>query len=108
MNDMLRELCELYTQDFDLVFQRDTDPVDLFCKQHNLQAQQELLGQLKEFYDGVLSGRNSIGDLVEMGLEYVPEGDRSLASWVPRLIKYLEGKITMSNGDGIQEGELGT
>ncbi len=36
-----------------------------------------------------------------MGLEYVPEGDRSLRSWLPRLIKYLEEKTTMAKADGI-------
>lgn len=96
---ILQKFCQLYGQDFDLIFDQDTDPIDLFCQQHSLQAQEELLGQLKDFYEGVLPGRNSIRDLVEMGLEYVPEGDRSLRTWMPRLIKYLEEKIAISKTD---------
>jgi hypothetical protein len=94
MNAMLKTLCELYSQDFDLIFEQDTDPIDMFCEQHSLADQEALLRQMKDFYHGVLLGKNSIRDLVGLGLEYVPEGDRSLRSWMPRLIAYLEGKLT--------------
>ena|SRR6185437_1594377 len=98
MSTMLQQLCELYTQDFDLIFQRDTDPIDLFCQQHNIQVQTELLSQLKEFYESVLSGRESVRDLINMGLEYVPGAERDPRTWLPPLIKYLEGRIAASEG----------
>lgn len=50
----LEEFWRLYNQDFDLIFARDTDPIDLFCQQHNEQVQRALLRELKSFYDGVL------------------------------------------------------
>ena len=96
MSTMLQELCQLYTQDFDLIFQRDTDPIDLFCQQHNIQAQEELLSQLKEFYEGILSGRKSIRDLINMGLEYTPGTERNPQTWLPPLIEYLDERIAIS------------
>ena len=96
MNSMLQELCELYTQDFDLVFQPGTDPIDLFCQQHDVQAQEELLQQMKEFHQGILSGTKSVLDLVNMGLEYIPSTERDPRTWLPHLIKYLEGRIVIS------------
>jgi hypothetical protein len=92
----LEEFWRLYNQDFDLIFARDTDPIDLFCQQHNEQAQRALLRELNSFYDGVLCGRNSVRDLVKMGLEYVPSDDENPAIWLPPLIDYLAKKIANS------------
>lgn len=39
MTDMLQEHCIRYTQDFDLLFEHDTDPIDLFCQQHDAEQQ---------------------------------------------------------------------
>ena len=94
MGAMPRKLCELYMQDFDLVFQQETDPIDLFCQQHDVSDQKKLLAQMKSFYEGILSGKNSLNDLREMGLEYVPSDDLDPAVWLPPLIEHLEGKIT--------------
>lgn len=93
MATILEKFCELYTQDFDLVFEQDTDPVDLFCQQHSVQDQMMLLRQLRDFYEGVLVGRKSIRHLASMGLEYIPGNDRDPKVWLPPLIEYLERKI---------------
>ncbi len=37
MARMLPKLCELYIQDFDLIFQEPTDPIDMFCQQYDLE-----------------------------------------------------------------------
>ena len=44
MARMLPKLCELYIQDFDLIFQEPTDPIDMFCQQHDLEDQEALRG----------------------------------------------------------------
>ena len=90
---MLRELCMLYVQDFDVVFERDTDPLDLFCKQHNKRAQEHLLNELRSFCSDVLAGRRSVRDLVGMGLEYMPGDEHHPETWLPKLVKYLEERI---------------
>jgi hypothetical protein len=76
MMKMLQELCKLYMQDFDCVFQHFTDPIDLFCQQHRLQPQRVLLNRLEEFYRESLTETTSIDDLVKIGLEYVPGTER--------------------------------
>ena len=93
MGTMLQALCELYMQDFDLVFQRETDPIDLFCQQHDARDQKELLARMRRFHEGVLSGENSLNDLRAMGLEYIPGDDPNPAAWLPPLIRHLEKKI---------------
>lgn len=92
---ILEKFCQLYTQDFDLVFERDTDPVDLFCQQHSPQDQMLLLQQLRDFYTGVLAGRKSIRHLESLGLEWAPGDDPDSKTWLPRLIEYLEQKIAL-------------
>jgi hypothetical protein len=91
---VLERFFEMYIQDFDLVFARDTDPVDLFGLQHALSEQRQLLDELKALHQAVLSGRVKIGDIRNLGLEYVPGDERSPERWLPRLIAYLESKIT--------------
>lgn len=91
MSSYLEALCQHYGQDFDLVFEKDTDPIDLFCRQHDVKAQQELLREMVEFYEGTQCGRNSLADLVSMGLEYRP-GNRESFDWFRKLIEYLSEK----------------
>jgi hypothetical protein len=88
----LEELCQHYSQDFDVIFERETDPIDLFCQQHDRGAQRELLHEMTEFYEGVLSGKKSMLDLINMGLEYVP-GNRESFTWFLSLIEHLKNKI---------------
>ena len=76
MTDMLQELCIRYAKDFDLLFEHDTNPIDLFCKQRDAEQQRRLLSQLTEFHAGALAGRNSIRDLTSMGMEYIPADQR--------------------------------
>ncbi len=56
---MLPKLCELYIQDFDLIFQEPTGPIDMFCQQHDLEDQEALLSELKMFHQEALSGTKS-------------------------------------------------
>ena len=93
MSAMLREFCMLYVQDFDVVFVRDTDPIDLFCQQHSKRAQEELLDELRSFCGDVLAGRKSVLDLVKMGLEYMPGDEQHPETWLPQLVNYLEERI---------------
>lgn len=93
MATMLRELCMLYIQDFDVVFERETDPIDLFCEQHSRQAQEQLLDELRRYHADLRSGRRSIKDLVSMGMEYMPGDELQPETWLPHLITYLEEKI---------------
>jgi hypothetical protein len=99
MYRMLAEFCKFYSQDHDLLYERDTDPIDQFCEQHNVPEQQEALAQLKDFREAVLAGKRTVQDLVHMGLEYCPSDDRGLATWLQRLIDYLEGKIANPGRD---------
>ena len=99
MHRMLVEFCGFYMQDHDLIYKRDTDPIDDFCGQHSIQEQKEALVQLKHFHKAVLSGSKSIDDLLNMGLGYIPSDDPDPAIWLPPLIEYLEGKITNSGSD---------
>ena len=93
MSAMLREFCRLYVQDFDVVFEHDTDPIDLFCQQHSRKAQEQLLDDLRGFCADVLAGRRSLGDLVDLGLEYMPGDEQHPETWLPQLVKYLEARI---------------
>jgi hypothetical protein len=88
MSKHLERLCQHYSQDFDLIFERETDPIDLFCQQHGLEDQRELLREMIAFYEGAVSGKSSLTDLVNMGLEYVP-GDPESFAWLRSLIEYL-------------------
>lgn len=97
MYQKLPDLLQLYSQDFDLIFQRDTDPIDYYCAQHSAQEQGDLLTEMNEVYQEVLRGEKSISDFVSMGLEYVPGEDRSPKSWLPRLIKHLEIRLSGSS-----------
>jgi hypothetical protein len=94
MYSLLGELFQLYTQDFDLLYDQYTDPIDIFCLQHNVQEQKELLQEMKILYQEILSGEKSNRDLRNMGLEYIPGDDLSPMAWLPPLIRYLEGKTT--------------
>ena len=100
MAKMLPKLCELYIQDFDLIFQEATDPIDMFCQQYDLEDQEALLNELKKFYQEALSGTKSIMDLVEMGLEYVPSTERDPRTWLLAVIEYLSAKIAASRQAG--------
>ena len=80
-------------QDFDLVFEHVTDPVDLFCSQHDVAEQNHLVAEMKEFYEEVVQGKKSITDLYAKGLEYIPNGDESMRSWFPILIERLESRL---------------
>jgi len=93
MSHLLEKLFEMYTQDFDIVWEKDTDPIDLFCLQHTAQQQTQLLSEMKDLYQDVLSGQKTLRDIINMGLEYVPDV-RSPELWLPPLIKHLEKKIT--------------
>ncbi len=93
MSRVPHEFWMLYLQDFDLVFEKDTDPIDMFCQQHDERDQRELLRHLTDFYAGVLLGRRSIRELVAMGLEYMPGDEQHPETWMPRLIQYLEEKL---------------
>jgi hypothetical protein len=99
MTTMLRTLCGFYSQDHDLLYERDTDPIDQFCDQHNVREQKEALGQLKDFRESVLAGKKTIRDLVNMGLEWFPSEDKDLDKWLLRLINYLEAKLANPERD---------
>ena len=99
MYNMLAEFCGFYMQDHDLLYERNTDPIDDFCGQHNVREQKEALAQLKDFHKAVLSGSKSIDDLLNMGLGYIPGDDPNPATWLPPLIDYLAGKIANSERD---------
>ena len=96
MTILLQKLCELYVRDFDLVFQQGSDPVDLFCQQHDARDQRAWLGQVKGFHKEVLLGKKSIKDLRKMGLEYVPDDEPDPATWLPLPVGHLEGKMPRS------------
>jgi hypothetical protein len=100
MAKVLPKLCELYIQDFDLIFQEPTDPIDMFCQRYNLEDQEVLLNELKTFHQEALSGTKSIIDLVEMGLEYVPSTEHDPRAWLPSVIEYLSAKIAESKQAG--------
>jgi hypothetical protein len=97
MSRLIRELFEMYSQDFDLVFSRDTDPIDLFYLQHTSEESNNLLKHMKELYNDILLKKKTINDIKNMGLEYIPEGNRSPEAWLPRLIKYMEDKLSSEN-----------
>jgi glucose-6-phosphate isomerase len=97
MYRMLAELCGFYIQDHDLIYEQDTDPIDQFCEQHNVREQREALAQMKDFREAVLAGKRTLQDLVYMGLGWHPLGGRDLATWLQRLIDYLEAKIANSD-----------
>lgn len=88
----LKTLCELYSQDFDLLFERATDPIDMFCEQYGTQAQNGLLREMITFYRDTQSGERTLKDLVDMGLEWDP-GDGNSFDWFRSLIDYLEAKL---------------
>jgi len=47
--NLMRELMIMYVQDFDIVFEEITDPVELFCRQHNARERNQLLIEMKDF-----------------------------------------------------------
>jgi hypothetical protein len=99
MYRILAEFFGFFIQDFDLIYERDTDPIDQFCSQHTIRDQKEALVQLKDFREAVLAEKRTVQDLVRMGLEWYPSDDHGLATWLQRLIDYLEGKIANAGGD---------
>lgn len=100
MARMLPKLCELYIQDFDLIFQEPTGPIDMFCQRYDMEDQEALLSELKKFHQQALSGTKSIENLVNMGLEYVPSTDHDPMVWLPAVIEYLSAKIAASKQAG--------
>jgi hypothetical protein len=101
MDEMLAELCGFYIQDYDLIYERDTDPIDQFCDQHNVREQMEALAQLIDFRGGVLAGKRTVHDLVYMGLGWYPNVGLDLATWLQRLIDCLREKIANFGRDRI-------
>jgi CdiI immunity protein len=99
MYRMLAKFCKFYSQDHDLIYEQDTDPIDDFCGQHNVQEQTETLAQLKDFREAVLAGKRTVNDLDRMGLEWCPSDEFGLATWLQRLINYLEDKIANPERD---------
>jgi hypothetical protein len=93
MSSLLEELLCMYMQDFELVFVRDTDPIDLFCQQHTSDEQRQLLCEMKELYDGVARGEVALRDIRNMGLEYLPGGEQEPKVWLPRFVEYLQEKV---------------
>jgi hypothetical protein len=65
-----------------------------------MQAQEELLSELKEFYRESLSGTKSIDDLVDMGLEYVPGTRPDPRTWLPSQIGCLAARVAASKQAG--------
>jgi len=60
---MTRILCkffELYVQDFDLVFEKATDPIDLFCQQNSRDTQRQLLIELNELRTQIFEGKKTL------------------------------------------------
>ncbi len=100
MARMLPKLCELYIQDFDLIFQEPTDPIDMFCQQHDLEDQEVLLNELNKFHQDAISGTKSIENLINMGMEYIPGIEHDPRTWLPALIEYLGAKIAASKQAG--------
>jgi len=92
MNRGLRRLCELYIQDHDLIYEKATDPIDMFCRQNGPQAQEELLREMVEFYEDTKSGKKTLQDLINMGLGWVP-GDWNTFDWFRSAIEYLRAKL---------------
>ncbi|HEY7578816.1 MAG TPA: hypothetical protein VH855_14575 [Acetobacteraceae bacterium] len=97
---MLPKLYELYIQDFDLIFQEPTGPIDMFCQRYDLQDQEALLNELKKFHQEAVSGTKTIENLVNMGLEYVPSTEHDPGTWLPAVIEYLSAKIAQSKQAG--------
>jgi hypothetical protein len=84
----------MYVQDFDIVFECDTDPIDLFCQQHTIEEQRQLLQDMRKLCDDLIHGRATLRTITSLGLEYVPEGNRALPqTWLTRFSDYLEAKI---------------
>ena len=55
MSRLLEEFFGMYGQDFDIVFSRDTEPIDLFVAQHTNEEQEQLLQEIIALYDDILT-----------------------------------------------------
>lgn len=93
MVSQMKELCVMYGQDFEFIFSSLTEPVDLYCSQHEIKDQYILLSEMEDFYERSLHGVSSISDLFKMGLEYIPNEDESMRTWFPILIEHLRNKV---------------
>jgi hypothetical protein len=94
MKFLLRELFQLYVQDFDVVYAKDTDPLDYFCQTHDEQDLNQLIDEMKALLIEVTKGVKGIRDIKDMGLEYLPAPNRSPEMWLPDLIEYLQEKAS--------------
>jgi hypothetical protein len=90
---LLEDLFVWYVQDFDIVFERDTDPIDQFCEQHKKEEQVQLLSELRELYGEVLIGTKTWRDVRALGLEYWPAGLRNPQALLFRLLEHLEARL---------------
>ncbi len=94
MSKLLEELFQWYSQDFDLLFDEDTGPVDEFWLQHTGEEERKcLLVELKLLYSDIVSGKGTLRDIRDMGLEYQPGGTRDPKKWLPMLIEYVEERL---------------
>lgn len=93
MSNLLEAFFIMYGQDFDLVFTHDTEPIDLFCQQHTLAEQNQLLSDLEILHADVLAGTKNLGEIRALGLEYLPDGERDAGVWLPRFIAHLRQQI---------------
>ena len=66
------------------------------------QVQEELLREMVEFYEGTKSGKKSLQDLINMGLEWVP-GDWNTLDWFRAAIDHLRAKL-----DGARQADIGS
>ena len=101
MSNLLEAFFIMYAQDFDLVFTHDTDPIDLFCQQHALGEQRQLSLELRNLYEDVKAGRKTLRDVKNLGLEYLPNGERDVNAWFPRFIEHLRKRLETGKYEGI-------
>lgn len=88
----LRRLCGFYSQDHDLLYEKPTDPIDQFCAQNDVNVQKATLQEMVAFLKEVQSGKKSLQNLVDMGLEWVP-GESNSFKWFESAIDYLSAKL---------------
>ena len=58
MSRPLETLFEMYVQDFDIIFEYDTHPIDLFCKQHTVEEQRHRLQDMRKPCDDLIKRDN--------------------------------------------------
>lgn len=92
MYQRLTELCRIYDQDFESIFESQTEPIDYFCEEHELGEQKQLVNEMEMFLKEVDAGTKNARDLTRMGMEY----NQSLGgswNWFREAIAYLKKKI---------------